>query len=156
MAAIPVNALLGQFAEEITPAGKAVLGLNAQPFADDYSAILGEIHDAKRGNVTVALARKAALLTECRRLGLNTTGTATTLRTAIQRANTNVMVQIAADWAVFTGANLGVNLTDPTGTIDVSAMTFGEALAAGVAACGRRTFHFVCNNTVARRHVFCF
>ena len=90
---------------------------------------MGEIYDAGRGNVTVVLARKAALLTECRRLGLNTTGTATTLRTAIQRANTHVMVQIAADWTGFTDAELDANLTDPTGTIDVSAMTFDAALA---------------------------
>ena len=77
MAAIPASALLEQFAGEITPAGQAVLGLNAQPFGDDHGTILGEIYDAGRGNVTVVLARKAALLTECRRLGLNTTGTAT-------------------------------------------------------------------------------
>ena len=39
------------------------------------------------------------------------------------------MTQIAADWAGFTDAALDANLTDPTGTIDVSATTFGEALA---------------------------
>ena len=129
MAAIPASALLEQFAEEITPAGQAVLGLNAQPFGDDHGTILGEIYDAGRGNVTVVLARKAALLTECRRLGLSTADTATTLRTTIQRANTHVVVQIAADSTEFTDAELDVNLTDPMGTIDVSAMTFGAALA---------------------------
>ena len=59
MAAIPASALLGQFAEEITPAGQAVFGLNAQPFVEDYGAIPGEIQDAGRGNVAVSLARKA-------------------------------------------------------------------------------------------------
>ena len=77
----------------------------------------------------MSLARKAALQTECRRLGLDATGTAATLRTAIQRANTHVMTHIAADKAGFTDAALDASLTDPTGTIDVSAMTFGEALA---------------------------
>ena len=46
MAAIPAIALLGQFAGEITPAGQAVCGLKAQPFADDHGAALGEVHDA--------------------------------------------------------------------------------------------------------------
>ena len=98
MAAIPASALLGQFAEQITPGDKAVFGLNAQPFVEDYGAIPGEIQDAGRGNVAVSLARKAALQTECRRLGLDATGTAATLRTAIQRANTHVMTSLVYDY----------------------------------------------------------
>ena len=46
MADIPASALLGQFAEEITPAGQAVLGLKAQPFTDNHGAGLGDIYDA--------------------------------------------------------------------------------------------------------------
>ena len=65
MADIPASALLGQFAEEITPAGQAVLGLKAQPFTDNHGAGLGDIHDAERGNVSITLARKAALVAEC-------------------------------------------------------------------------------------------
>ena len=38
MADIPASALLGQFAEEITPAGQTVFGLKAQPFADNNGA----------------------------------------------------------------------------------------------------------------------
>ena len=53
MADIPASALLGQFAEEITPAGQAVLGLKAQPFTDNHGAALGDIHDAGRGNVSI-------------------------------------------------------------------------------------------------------
>ena len=94
MAAIPANALLGQFAEQITPATKAVFGLNAQPFAPDYGAVPGEVQDPGRGNVNVTLARKAALQTECRRRGLDVACTTATLRAAIQRANTHVMTQI--------------------------------------------------------------
>ena len=41
MADIPASALLGQFAEEITPAGQTVFGLKAQPFADNNGAALG-------------------------------------------------------------------------------------------------------------------
>ena len=36
MTAIPSSALLGQFACDITPAGQAVFGLKAQPFADNH------------------------------------------------------------------------------------------------------------------------
>ena len=99
MADIPASALLGQFAEEITPAGQTVFGLKAQPFADNNGAALGDIHDTDRGNVSITLARKAALVTECQRIGLTATGTAATLRAALQRANTRVMTQIPADWA---------------------------------------------------------
>ena len=70
MADIPASALLGQFAEEITPAGQTVFGLKAQPFADNNGAALGDIHDTDRGNVSITLARKAALVTECQRIGL--------------------------------------------------------------------------------------
>ena len=99
MADIPASALLGQFAEEVTPAGQTVFGLKAQPFADNNGAALGDIHDTDRGNVSITLARKAALVTECQRIGLTATGTAATLRAALQRANTRVMTQIPADWA---------------------------------------------------------
>ena len=47
MADIPASALLGQFAEEITPAGQTVFGLKAQPFADNNGAALGDIHRDK-------------------------------------------------------------------------------------------------------------
>ena len=43
MTAVPASALLGQFAEEITPAGQTVFGLKAQPFADNNGAALGDI-----------------------------------------------------------------------------------------------------------------
>ena len=46
MAAIPASALIEQFAGEITPAGQAVFGLNAQPFENDHGAHLGEVHDS--------------------------------------------------------------------------------------------------------------
>ena len=42
------------------------------------------------------------------------------------------------------------------GTRLVPPLAMGRPSSPGVAACGRRTFHFVCNNTVARRHVFYF
>ena len=80
MADIPASALLGQFAVDITPAGQTVFGLKAQPFADNHNAAVGEIHDAERGNVSITLARRAALVNECQRIGLGTTGTAATLR----------------------------------------------------------------------------
>ena len=128
MADIPASALLGQFAEEVTPAGHAVFGLKAQPFADNHSATLGDVHDAERGNVSITLARKASLVAECQRLGLSTTGTAATLRSALQRANTRVMTQIAADWVGFSDADIADGLTDPTGVIDISAMTFSSAI----------------------------
>ena len=83
MAAIPSSALLGQFAGDITPAGQVVFGLKAQPFTDNNGAVLGEVRDAKRGNVSLALARKASLVAECQRLGLNTTGTTATLRAVL-------------------------------------------------------------------------
>ena len=44
MADIPASALLGQFAEQITPAGQTVFGLKAQPFADNNGAALGAAH----------------------------------------------------------------------------------------------------------------
>ena len=75
MTAIPSSALLGQFACDITPAGQAVFGLKAQPFADNHGAVLGDVFDAERGNVSLALARKASLVAECHRLGLNAAGT---------------------------------------------------------------------------------
>eukprot|EP01048_Picozoa_sp_COSAG05_P014220 COSAG05_NODE_1589_length_4476_cov_118.433630_6_plen_99_part_00 len=75
MADIPASALLGQFAVDITPAGQTVFGLKAQPFADNHNAAVGDIHDAERGNVSIALARRAALVNECQRIGLSTTGT---------------------------------------------------------------------------------
>ena len=56
MADIPASALLGQFAEEITPAGQTVFGLKAQPFADNNGAALGDIPDTDRGNVAITLA----------------------------------------------------------------------------------------------------
>ena len=80
MTAIPSSALLGQFACDITPAGQAVFGLKAQPFTDNHGAVLGEVFDAERGNVSLALARKASLVAECHRLGLNAAGTTATLR----------------------------------------------------------------------------
>ena len=55
MADIPASALLGQFAEEITPAGQTVFGLKAQPFADNNGAALGDIPDTDRGNVSITL-----------------------------------------------------------------------------------------------------
>ena len=128
MTDIPASALLGQFAEEITPAGQTVLGLKAQPFTDNHGAALGDIHDAGRGNVSITLARKAALVAECQRIGLSTTDTAATLRAALQRANTRVMTQIPADWARLVDTDIADGLTDPTGSIDVSALTFSEAL----------------------------
>ena len=128
MAAIPTSALIEQFAGEITPAGQAVFGLNAQPFENDHGAHLGEVHDSDRGNVQITLARKAALVSECRRLGLNTAGTTAVLRSVIQRANTQVLTQIAADWPGFTDAEINDGLTDPTGVIDLSAMSFNNAL----------------------------
>ena len=70
MAAIPASGMLGQFAEQITPAAKVVFGLTAQPFTTDYGAVPGEVQDTGRGNVSVAFARKEALQRECRRLGL--------------------------------------------------------------------------------------
>ena len=94
MAAIPASALIEQFAGEITPAGQAVFGLNAQPFENDHGAHLGEVHDSDRGNVQITLARKAALVSECRRLGLNIAGTTAVLRAVIQRANTQVLTRI--------------------------------------------------------------
>ena len=128
MADIPASALLGQFAEEITPAGQTVFGLKAQPFADNNGAALGDIPDTDRGNVSITLARKAALVTECQRIGLTATGTAATLRAALQRANTRVMTQIPADWARLVDTDIADGLTDPSGSIDVSAMTFSAAL----------------------------
>ena len=86
MTAIPSSALLGQFACDITPAGQAVFGLKAQPFTDNHGAVLGEVFDAERGNVSLALARKASLVAECHRLGLNAAGTAATLRAVLQRS----------------------------------------------------------------------
>ena len=76
LAADTLNTVL---TEHITPATKAVFGLNAQPFAPDYGAVPGEVQDPGRGNVNVTLARKAALQTECRRLGLDAAGTTATL-----------------------------------------------------------------------------
>ena len=52
MTAIPSSALLGQFAGDITPAGQAVFGLKAQPFTD-HGAVLGDVYDAERGNVSL-------------------------------------------------------------------------------------------------------
>ena len=128
MTAIPSSALLGQFAGDITPAGQAVFGLKAQPFTDNHGAVLGDVYDAERGNVSLALARKASLVAECQRLGLNAAGTTATLRAVLQRSNTRVLTQIAADWAGFTDADIDDGLTDPTGAIDISAMTFSTAL----------------------------
>ena len=70
MTAIPSSTLLGQFAGDITPAGQAVFGLKAQPFTDNHGAVLGDVYDAERGNVSLALARKASLVAKCQRLGL--------------------------------------------------------------------------------------
>ena len=128
MTAIPSSALLGQFACDITPAGQAVFGLKAQPFTDNHGAVLGEVFDAERGNVSLALARKASLVAECHRLGLNAAGTAATLRAVLQRSNTRVLTQIAADWAAFSDADVDGGLTDPSGAIDISTMDFSTAL----------------------------